>query len=310
MHHPSRRIVLSFFITIACSFASAAHAAGPTISIVSYPSNTTANVAAALSADVSSAAGVKSCNLYIDSQDVGAMTIAAGKASTSYTFPRGGVFTLFVFCRDNAGGFSSGPNTSILVGGTIVQQPAYGGQQQQQPPQSPAPDQTTTSTPPASPTPGAPASGSLVKLDCPDGAAVDDPCKAVYYIGKDGKRHAFPNTKIYFTWYADFGSVTSVTPTVLGNVPLGKNVLYRPGAKMVKFTTDPKVYAVGSNGALRWITSEDAARSLYGDDWNTKIDDVPDTFYTNYTFGKDVATTNDFNAMTELNAAKTINDML
>src|SRR5262249_22936910 len=53
----------------------------------------------------------------------------------------------------------------------------------------------------------APAPGGLVKLACPAKADVNHPCRAVYFFGNDGKRHAFPNARVYATWYADFSGV-------------------------------------------------------------------------------------------------------
>ena len=140
---------------------------------------------------------------------------------------------------------------------------------------------------------------SLIKLVCPSDATADHPCKAVYYIGADGKRHAFPNSKVFFTWYENFDSVKAVTSERLGAYALGANVTYRPGARMVKFTTDLKVYAVARGGILRWVASEELATALYGSSWNTKIDDIPDTFYTNYTFGTEIGSESDFNPTAE-----------
>ncbi|HWQ99715.1 MAG TPA: hypothetical protein VN397_02600 [Candidatus Methylomirabilis sp.] len=296
-----RRSLTISFVVFAFSVAPAALAAGPSISTVAYPSSVTSNVAATLSVTVSAPSGVKSCNLYVDSEDIGSMLLNGSTASRSHTFPRGGVFTVFVFCRDNAGGMASGPNTSIFVQGPIVQTPSFGGTTPPSEPVGPA----ATSTPLTGPVPG-----SLVKLECPANASADHPCKAVYYYGADGKRHAFPNEKVYFTWYADFDFITSVSATVLGSIPLGKNVTYRPGVRMVKFTTLNKVYAVGNGGVLRWVASEDVAKTLYGDLWNTKIDDIPDTFYANYAFGTDIATVAAYGVAAELDAAKAIDDSL
>ena len=77
-----------------------------------------------------------------------------------------------------------------------------------------------------------------------------------YYIGIDGKRHAYPNSKVFFTWYGNFDAVETITPAQLAAYPLGKNVRYRPGVRMVKFTTLNKVYVVARDGSLHWITSE------------------------------------------------------
>ncbi len=156
----------------------------------------------------------------------------------------------------------------------------------------------------------APASGSLVKLACGAGDAPDHPCRAVYYYGGDGRRHAFPNERVYFSWYADFADVRVVTQTELAAIPLGKNVTYRPGSKLVKFTTDPKTYAVGLGGELRWVTSEHAAQSLYGPAWNASTDDISDVFWADYRFGTDIAQAADFSPSEEAAYARTIDDDL
>ena len=128
---------------------------------------------------------------------------------------------------------------------------------------------------------------SLVKL--PDDGNLDtQEDSAVYYIGVDGKRHAFPNSKIFFTWYANFDGVVVITADQMAGIPLGTNVRYKPGVRMVKFVTDPKVYLVDKRGSLRWVMTQELAEQLYGSDWNTKIDDLSDAFYTNYSFGLDI----------------------
>ncbi len=147
---------------------------------------------------------------------------------------------------------------------------------------------------------------SLIKLICPSIAPVDHPCKAVYYIGADGKRHAFPNSRVYFSWYVDFNAVHAVTAERLGQYVLGANVTYRPGDRMVKFTTDPKVYAVGDGGVLRWVTTEELATAYYGTQWNKKVDDIVDAFYTNYTFGAAINAEADYSPSGELAASVTL----
>ena len=108
---------------------------------------------------------------------------------------------------------------------------------------------------------------------------------AVYYMGEDGFRYVFPNDKTYFTWYSDFSTVKTVSDADLATIQIGGNVTYRPGSKMVKINSDPKTYLVTHGGVLRWVSTEADAIALYGADWNTKIDDVPDGFFTNYTMG-------------------------
>lgn len=108
---------------------------------------------------------------------------------------------------------------------------------------------------------------------------------AVYYCGADSRRYVFPNNKTYFTWYTNFTGVLTLTSAQLSAIPFGGNVTFRPGVKMIKMQTDPKVYAVEKGGVLRWVQSGETATALYGSDWNKKIEDVPEAFFTNYTIG-------------------------
>lgn len=117
---------------------------------------------------------------------------------------------------------------------------------------------------------------------------------AVYYYAPNGKRLVFPNEKTYKTWYADFSSVVHVTDGDLAAIPLGGNVTYRPGVRLVKITTDPKVYAVSAHGVLRWVSTETVAQALYGANWNQMIDDVADAYFVNYTVGAAITNASDF----------------
>ncbi len=106
---------------------------------------------------------------------------------------------------------------------------------------------------------------------------------AVYYLGADGFRYVFPNEKTYYTWYSDFSTVKQISDDQLGTIQIGGNVTYKPNSKMVKINTDPKTYAVDTDGRLLWVTSETVAEAMGGSDWNTKVDDIPDGFFSNYT---------------------------
>lgn len=122
-------------------------------------------------------------------------------------------------------------------------------------------------------------SGSLIK---PAGS------KAVYYCGVNGKRYVFPNDRAFFTWYPGFGDVVTISDENMAQIPLGGNVTYRPGIKMVKIQSDPKVYAVERGGVLRWVQTETAARAIYGASWATNVDDVSDAFFFSYTIGEPI----------------------
>lgn len=120
--------------------------------------------------------------------------------------------------------------------------------------------------------------GDLIKASGP----------AVYFYAADGKRYVFPDEKTYFSWFVDFSSVKSITDAELAAITIGGNVTIRPGTKLVKITTDPKTYAVTKCGTLHWIESESVAKALYGDAWATRVVDVPDSFFVNYTIGSSI----------------------
>jgi len=124
---------------------------------------------------------------------------------------------------------------------------------------------------------------------------------SVYYVYNNA-RYAFPNEKTYFSWYSDFSNVEILSSSELAQLPLVGNVTYRPGFKMIKITTDPKVYAVSSGGVLRWVETEEMARYLYGDDWAKQIDDISDAFFGNYSIGNSISEILDYNRNVELQA--------
>ena len=130
---------------------------------------------------------------------------------------------------------------------------------------------------------------------------------AIYYYAADGKRYVFPNEKTFKTWYADFSSVKIITDAELAGIQISGNVTYRPGVKMVKITTDPKVYAVAANGTLRWITTASLAASLYGANWAEKVDDVPDAFFINYNVGSPINNVSDYSPAATTAASVSIN---
>jgi hypothetical protein len=279
--------------------------AKPVVGAPTYPSGIEAGKPATISASVSSGVPIQSCNLYVDNADKGTMTVAGGTASKSYTFQYSQVYTVFVFCRDTSGGLGKSDSVGIWVqtGPPPPEGDPFGGSEEEQ-------QGEEETQPEEQPEASSLEPGTLIKLACAEGAGPNDPCTAVYYYGSDEKRHAFPNSKVFFTWYDDFDSVVTVTPEVMGSIMLGTNVTYRPGVRMVKFTTVNKVYAVSGGGVLRWVTTEEVATALYGEDWNTKIDDIPDTFYTNYAFGNDVSSADGYGVESEKDAAPIIDDSL
>ncbi len=118
-------------------------------------------------------------------------------------------------------------------------------------------------------------SGELIKASGP----------AVYYYF-DGKRYVFPNEQVFFSWYDNFDDVKSVSDSTLASVQIGGNVTYRPGTKLVKIMSDPKVYMVTEANKLQWVQTEADAIRLYGEGWAKEVRDVSDALFLDYEMGE------------------------
>ncbi len=140
------------------------------------------------------------------------------------------------------------------------------------------------------------APGELVKGSLP----------AVYYINDEGKRLVFPDERTFFSWYPNFDSVKKITNEELADIELSGAVTVKPGVKMVKIESDPKVYAVEHGGTLRWISSESVARSIYGDNWNKLIIDIPVSLFTQYVVSEPVAAAQEYSPAAESAASTSI----
>lgn len=271
-------------VTLTVSGTSSSDNTAPNVGGVS-PTSATKNVALTLSNTYSDAVGVTSCNLYVNGSNVGIMTLSSGTARKTYTFVSNGDYSVYASCQDAAGNVANGTTRTVTVSATSTATE-----------EEVAVDEA--------------AEGDLMKMACGDGADVNDPCRAVYYYGNDGKRHAFPNENVFFTWYTNFDDVVIVTDDYMAAVTLGRNVTYHPGTTMVKFITVNTVYAVGTEGELRAIDSEDTAISIWGSNWNTQVDDISDAFYGNYTFGEDIDSTSDFDPDEVEDSVDSIDDIL
>jgi hypothetical protein len=132
----------------------------------------------------------------------------------------------------------------------------------------------------------------------------------VFWYANDGKRYVFPNTATYYTWFPSFDNVRTVSDSELYSITIGGNVTYRPGAKLVKVNTDPKVYVVARGAVLRHVTSEYLAERLFGSDWRSDVHDIADVYFTNYTVGSPIYNESDYNVSNEYNGVSTPSDSM
>lgn len=200
--------------------------------------------------------------------------------------PGDGLKTVYVIFKSSDGNMSPALSDSITFETAIIAPP----------------------TPPEEPLPPAPFPTSpFAEQNLNYGDLFKGSTDSVYYYGTDNKRQVFPSAGTYFSWYADFSGVKKMSDQILAQITLGANVTYKPGVKMIKIQSDPKVYAVDSHGVLRWITTEEIAAGLYGSNWQSKIDDVEVSFFINYQMGEPITSLGDFNPLAVAASALDIN---
>jgi len=115
----------------------------------------------------------------------------------------------------------------------------------------------------------------------PTGFLIKSAHSSAVYFAYNDKRFVFPNEQIYKSWYPNFDNVIEVADQDIADLPLGGNVTYRPGS-LIKIESDPRVFVISHTGLIHWLTTETVARENYGDDWSTRIFDIPVTSFLDY----------------------------
>lgn len=262
MKHPFLR---SFFLCVFFATASSAQAVtvqplpGAPKLYALTPTTAVTNEQIWFSAKVSDNEPLEVCNFFVDDKLIKKMTIYSDVVIAYYKFPENGTYDVYVECTDT--------DDNVVTGKTISVNSTSGSSY-------------------ANP-------GDLIKMGCPAVVYPNHPCTAVYYFGVDGKRHAFPNEPVFKSWFKDFDDLIILSEKAMSEIPLGKNVTYRPGERLVKFSTTT-VYAVSYAGLLRPIANGEIAESIYGEKWVSLIQGVDDVFFGNYRIGTAIESTNDF----------------
>ena len=111
----------------------------------------------------------------------------------------------------------------------------------------------------------------------------------VYYFGADEMRYGFPNEKTFFTWYDDFYAVETIALSEMNMIPLGGMVTYKPqfgddlSTRLLKTQLDSTVYVPVGNGMLAALKNTATAKDLFGTNWASYVDDLPEAFVPLYT---------------------------
>ena len=115
----------------------------------------------------------------------------------------------------------------------------------------------------------------------------------VYFVDNEDVRHPFPNRAVFQSWYGDdFSEVRTISTELLATYPLGENIFMRSG-NLVKVPSANEVYVTEQGGVLRRIDHEDLAIHFFGNDWSTKVIDLPEVFFGAYSIGDPILSTSD-----------------
>ncbi len=250
---------------------------GPTVSRVSI-SKATANVPTTVSVSTSGESAVASCRLMIDHINLADMTKNGDTWSANYAFAAvgnagSGTVQAAVSCTDGDGNSTLGASRTVTVTGYTVAE-AY--------------------------------AGDRIKTACGSNVRKSDACHAVYYLGADGKRHAFPTEAVYYTWYSNWSGVKTVSQAFMSTLSLGKNVTLHPGTALVKFTSTNEVYAVSRGAVLHHYLTEALVKADYGNNWQASLVSVSAVLRGNYSIGSVIDSTSDYDAATAKAAVTSI----
>jgi len=111
---------------------------------------------------------------------------------------------------------------------------------------------------------------------------------AIYYLDEEEVRHAYPTQAVWQSYWADdFSFVETISGLEMASYNLGRNVPFKAGT-LIKIPSVPKVYQVEQDAVIRWITTEEVAENLHGQNWASLVQDLPVSFFTDYTVGADI----------------------
>lgn len=127
-----------------------------------------------------------------------------------------------------------------------------------------------------------------------------------FYLARNGKRYVFPDeTKTYDTWKSVLPPIDKVTEDELESYPLGGNVWYRPGTRLIQIQSDSRIYAVAHGGFVRAL-NEGTAQQIFGKDWKSLLDTLQDYYFANYNMGEPILSPQQYSVQAELGGSQTI----
>lgn len=186
-------------------------------------------------------------------------------------------------------------------------------------------------------------SSSISIEDVPKGSIISgEEGTYLYWYANDGKRYVIVNQATYLSWFPQ-GSrkhfIRKISNQVLASIPIGGNVTYKPGVKILKvqngesrmsvslpkdrmpnipvssfkkseqdgqwfhiITGGDRLYVVARGGIARECSPE-ILEQIYGKGWMDLVEEIPSAFFTNYCIGDVVLSTKDYSPSDEVNGA-------
>ncbi|HBP00401.1 TPA: hypothetical protein DD617_04430, partial [Candidatus Uhrbacteria bacterium] len=116
------------------------------------------------------------------------------------------------------------------------------------------------------------------------------------YVVANGTRYTVPNENVYVSWFGTWNTLETISEKELDSFVEGGVLSYAPGTKL-KLAHDPKVYVVGTDGSLHWMTTQTIAYMIFGSFWNHEILEITQMDLTGLHLGSSLLTERDAQAI-------------
>ncbi len=121
-----------------------------------------------------------------------------------------------------------------------------------------------------------------LSVEFSEGGLYQSPGTGIQYI-VGGRRHAIHPSGVFTSWFGTRppSNVSTVSDSSIARVPLGDNVLFRPGIPMRYASSDPRLFLTGTCGTLYPI-DEIAAERLLGSGWEELVQNADEATVVSY----------------------------
>lgn len=123
--------------------------------------------------------------------------------------------------------------------------------------------------------------------------------KVVYYVAGDAVAYPFPNEQVFLSWFPSFDKVKTYDKKEVKNTLSKTFVTAKPGARVIKFGNDPKLYAVSKGARLNWIMNEKALVEIFGANWRSYFINLPAASISDYSISDKIEKGNQYSRATQ-----------